>query len=1141
LGHPVKDSGKTREQLIQELAQVRQRVDELESSVARHQNATLYRRLVESSVDWVWMVDRNGNHTFTNQTIESFLGYQPAEILGVSSYQFIYPEDQEPVLQLMRRSIQQKTGWSEVTIRWLHKDGTIRYSESSGQPVLDSEGRLTGFSGIDRDITERKKLEDELAQYRDQLEHLVETRTAELQSVIAEHKQTEEALRESEARWRSLTNNSPDHIVTLDADLNIEFVNYVSPGLTVEQLVGTPLYTYASEDRQAEIKAIHEKVLRTGESATYETNYNTPEGTIIYYESIVNVRELHGKKIGLLVSARDITARKQAEAALRKSDERYRDLYAAMNEGAGLYEILYGPSGEPEDYRVLDINPAYETITGMKREEVVGRTATEIFPGARPRYLDLCAQVVASGQPTTYETYFPPWDKHLSVSVFSPEKGKFATTFFDITVRKRNEENLRQYTERLKILYEIDRAILKAQSPQATAEVALQYIRQLIPCHRITVGLYDFTTQERVVLASAMNGELLMGEGYRHPQDIGWTHILRQGKPLVVKDLRSVPDPLPAYQPLLDSGIRGLISTPLIVQDDLIGSLNLMMTESQVFTEDHVEIACELADQLSIAIWQANLHEQIQHNAAQLEALRRITLDITAQIDLDNLLEAIVRNAVALLELQGGGITLYRPDQDLLEWVVGINLDHIPIGLEIARGEGMAGQVWELGKPVIVENYSQWEHHMAGYEGQPVFGVIGAPIQWGGDFLGTIAVAQVGSTARAFSERDSQLLELFAHQAAIAIQNVRLYEEVQSYASTLEERVNERTAELAEAKQQTETILQNIGDAVILTDVEGKILYANPAWESLTGYALNEVAQMNPRILKSEGTPAEVYETMWKTILGGDTWRGVLQNKRKDGAVYDSELAIAPVKDEQGQINHFVGVMRDVTEERQLTAMKEQFIADAAHDLGNPVAVLQTSLYLLKKDPSQLDRRLARFEHEINRLTALVKDLLTISRLDRKAIDTRMELQDLNTIVRQVVESQSSLAGERKLTLSFDAEQNLPNILIDGKQIERVVVNLVGNALNYTEEGGQVRVRTMQEGDCIVLVVKDTGIGITPGDLDQIFERFYRADVAKTTSDGTGLGLPIVKEIIDLHGGRIEVESEEGQGSTFRVLLPIIR
>lgn len=1612
---------------------MRQRLVEMESSDGQPGAAASFQRLVEIATDWTWVIDPAGNTTFTNKAIRAFLGVQPTEVLGVSWTLFMHPDDRDSAQQLLHQCIAQETGWSAVIIRWLHKDGSIRVSESSGQPIFDSEGALTGFGGIHRDITERTQLHDQLARYRD-------------------HRETDKALRESE--------------------------------------------------------------------------------------------------------------------------ERYRVLYASMNSGAALYELIYAPSGKPEDYRVLDINPAYEVLTGLSREDVIGRKASEVFVGGEMRYLDVFDRVVTTGESASFDSYYQPWDKHFRLSVFRIEVGKFAITFHEITERKHAEEKmraerdllnrimetspvpiliadgdakiifanlqavtefqlaradsgeqvyqtpawyladdqgnristenwptalirknhqpiydarytivwpddrkmlvsingaplldesgqvtrivlvveditereraveeLRLYADRLQVLHDVDQAILQARSPQATAQAALHYVQQLIPCSRITLGVYDRLAQERVLLASLTEGGTVASEGVRHTPDPDWVDRLRQGKPFVVNDLMTATDSLSSFASLQSRGFRSVLSVPLIAQDELIGSLNLTATVSDFFVEDHEKIAVEVADQIAIAIRQARLLEQVEHHAAQLEALRlvtmditgqleldsllrvlienavmllgakgggiylhrpeisrlekvidtgvgeipvgtlvergellagkvwesgqsivvadysaweerpsvpstltdqsiigvpvrwtddvlgvlvaeaaesrrfsesdayllelfasqaaiaiqnsrlydatrrrvdqldmlrRITLDVTAQLDLntlldaltthvmamlqadgggiylyrperdalelatvtgyegkeippllkrgegfsgrvwqagtslrvdhystwemratiyddwsigavvgtpirwgdqflgtlnvtmlgtsrrifsehdaqllellahqaaiairnvqlfddnhrrahqldtlrqvtlditaqldldklleaiaqhaitmlgadggdlylyrperdvlewvmivgkmeipatgedihrgegisgkvweteqslrvehystwdgrlenigdldigatvgvpirwgdeflgvinatmsgtskrtfsdqdlrllelfasqaaiaihnvrlfddnrqraneldtlrqvtlditsqlnlDSLLQAIVRNAVVLIDVQSGGITLYRPDRDLLEWVTGENADHIPIGLEILKGEGIAGQVWKSGQSVIVDKLSEWEHRKSGYMDKRLDRVIGVPIQWGGDFLGTIAVARQGPGSRGFSRRDIQLLELLANQAAIAIQNVRLYQEVQRHATTLEERVVERTAELAEAKQQTDTILHHIGDAVVFTDIDANVLFANRAWELVTGYTLNEVIGKNASVLKSENTALETYQQMWKTILGGETWRGVLLNKRKDGTTYDAELTIAPVKDEEGQIDHFVGVMRDVTEQRQLAEMKEQFIADAAHDLGNPVTVLQTSLHLLKKDPSQLDRRLARFEYEINRLTSLVRDLLTISRLDRKAIDPQLQEQDLNTVVRQVVESQSSLATERKLTLSFDAEQNLPNVMIDSKQIERVVVNLVANSLNYTQEGGEVRVRTLQEDDWVVLMVKDSGIGIAPKDLRQIFERFYRADTAKVTADGTGLGLPIVKEIITLHGGKIDVESVVDEGSTFRVFLPTIR
>ncbi|CAG0955113.1 partial Alkaline phosphatase synthesis sensor protein PhoR, partial [Anaerolineae bacterium] len=241
----------------------------------------------------------------------------------------------------------------------------------------------------------------------------------------------------------------------------------------------------------------------------------------------------------------------------------------------------------------------------------------------------------------------------------------------------------------------------------------------------------------------------------------------------------------------------------------------------------------------------------------------------------------------------------------------------------------------------------------------------------------------------------------------------------------------------------------------------------------------------------------------------------------------------------EGNIQHYVGVQRDVTALRELDALKERFVADAAHDLGNPVAVLNTSLYMLRHAPAQLEQRLPILEYQVKRLDALVKDLLTISQLDRE-----VELVDPNYIpfaqlVGQIVQGQQLLAAQKQIHLTADLPDDTPPLIGEVQAIERVIVNLVANALTYTPDGGQVHVRVNRQQDEIIFSVKDTGIGISPTELTRIFDRFYRTPSARRKTAGTGLGLPIVKKIVELHGGRIEVESEEGKGSEFRVYFPI--
>ena len=360
-------------------------------------------------------------------------------------------------------------------------------------------------------------------------------------------------------------------------------------------------------------------------------------------------------------------------------------------------------------------------------------------------------------------------------------------------------------------------------------------------------------------------------------------------------------------------------------------------------------------------------------------------------------------------------------------------------------------------------------------------------------------------------------------------------------ALLLEEVTERKHAELVlqQEKLQTELILKNIAGAVLLADRDGNVLYVNPGWEQVTGYKVDEVIGENLRILQSGRTPNSTYNDLWSTITAGEVWSGLLFNRRKDGVEYDAFSTIVPVLEADGTIRNYVEVHRDITQERKLIAMKEAFIANAAHDLGNPIAVLQTSLYLLKRNPAELEKRMGIIETQVERLFALIRDLLTVSRLDRQMMVLQVAPLDINTLVESVIEAQKALAEERGQRLTFIPHTPLPGILGDYEQLERVVVNLISNAMNYTPVGGQIEVKTQIEQSQVVIIIKDTGIGIAPTDMPQIFDRFFRSDNAKLTTHGTGLGLAIVQDIVKLHHGTITVESNLNTGTIFYVRLPI--
>lgn len=258
----------------------------------------------------------------------------------------------------------------------------------------------------------------------------------------------------------------------------------------------------------------------------------------------------------------------------------------------------------------------------------------------------------------------------------------------------------------------------------------------------------------------------------------------------------------------------------------------------------------------------------------------------------------------------------------------------------------------------------------------------------------------------------------------------------------------------------------------------------------------------------------------------------------------------SPIKDEAGQVYRIVGVLEDITSRKQAENQRlqlaveqekvrvlEQFIQDASHDLKTPLAVITTNLFLIKnaKTPADVPRRLQIIELHVGMLERIIDDLLTMSRLDsRESLELRPI--DLNGVLRLIQEGLHSLAHERELELTLSLDPLIPLIIGDEAALHRALMNVIENALLYTPPHGRIVVETHVEPTEIAIVVSDTGIGISEDDLPRIFDRFFRANVARTHS-GTGLGLSIVERAIKAHGGRIDVCSQLNEGTTFTIYL----
>jgi PAS domain S-box-containing protein len=416
------------------------------------------------------------------------------------------------------------------------------------------------------------------------------------------------------------------------------------------------------------------------------------------------------------------------------------------------------------------------------------------------------------------------------------------------------------------------------------------------------------------------------------------------------------------------------------------------------------------------------------------------------------------------------------------------------------------------------------------------------PIIGHGQIMGLLAIGpKLGGDI--FSGEDMDILRSVVRNISTIIDNIYLLTRLREYTAELEQRVSERTAELYNAKERVEAILASVGDGVIVSDLTGRIITVNAAYVTQSGYEEHEIIGRNLLDLLGEDNGAVVLAEIETCLKAGEVWKGELNNHHKNGRQYDTQLTIAPVRNQDGYVIGYVGSQIDITIQKELERIKDHFIADVSHELRTPTTNINLYLELLEFAPSEKRRQYMDVVREQSQLLVnIVEDTLDLSRLGR-AKESREEFEpvDLNQLAEQVVTAHKPLADNSGIALLFEPDPLIPHILGEHNQLARLIANLVRNAIHYTMSGS-VFVRTCVKDGHVCLQVADTGMGIEAEDLPHIFDRFYRGrNVRQSKIHGTGLGLAIVKEIVNFHNGKIEVESEVGKGSTFTVWLSALR
>ena len=382
---------------------------------------------------------------------------------------------------------------------------------------------------------------------------------------------------------------------------------------------------------------------------------------------------------------------------------------------------------------------------------------------------------------------------------------------------------------------------------------------------------------------------------------------------------------------------------------------------------------------------------------------------------------------------------------------------------------------------------------------------------------------------------------------------------------TLRKTLEESLRVLSEAVEQSP-------EAIVITDTTGKIEYVNQAFVAHTGYTREEAIGQNPRLLNAGVTPPETFQSMWKALRDGESWKGEFHNRRKDGSLFVEFAVVAPIRQANGKVTHYVAVKEDITEKKKLGAeldnyrfrleevvtqrtaqlaearvqaesaniAKSSFLANMSHEIRTPMNAIVGLTHLLRNSeptPRQMER-LDKIDAAANHLLALINNILDLSKIE----SGRMELEETDFLLSSVTDSVRSMitseAREKRLPVVVDLE-NVPLWLRgDPTRLRQALLNYGANAVKFTQEG-QIVIRTslMQDDEQGLLIrfsVEDTGIGIPPEKTEGIFNAFEQADTSITRKfGGTGLGLAITQRLAFLMGGDVGVESTPGVGSTF--------
>ena len=608
-----------------------------------HASEARLRDIIEGTSDAIFIKNLDGSYRLANEAAARFVGLPLEEIVGRDDTALFGAEDARAIMA-RDRAVLAAGEVSTVEETVTTADGCVRTFLATKGPMRDETGHVIGLFGISRDITDRRRAED--------------------------------ALRERESQLRSISDNLPGGMIyqlEVDAATGISRLVYVSSGIervqgfTAQEVMENPdlLIEQVIEEDRPRLLAAQQAAGSGPGPFQAEVRIRRPDGEIRWLSLRSAPRQtMDGRQVWDGI-ALDVTETREAHRALMLAERNYQMLFSEMLNGFALHEIVCDAGGRPVDYRFLDMNPAFERMTGLRAAEVIGRTVREVLPGTESYWIDTYGKVALDGTPVKYENYSAELGKHFEVMAFRPSPGRFACMVLDISERKQAERERVQSGRALRLLSHCNFALVKAQSERQLLTDICRLFVETGGYAMAWVGVPEDDAGRRVRPVVSWGDR----HGYLDTVSVSWDEAqatgrgpcgraVRSRETQISRNIPGAPEMAPWHGASQRSGFRSSLSIPLIHGETLFGVLSFYSTEEDAFGVGEVALLKEVADNVAYGIH--TLQVRLERDAAEAATVAKSAFLANMSHEIRTPLNAITGMAQLI---RRGGLTPLQADQ----------------------------------------------------------------------------------------------------------------------------------------------------------------------------------------------------------------------------------------------------------------------------------------------------------------------------------------------------------------------------------------------------------------------------------------------------------------------------------------------